>query len=216
MAKPIKKKSNQDNSQLASAALALIVLALLLMYLDEKEAKGPPSTMGSIVGSAHSKKPNIEYSRINSEMQLTEGRMELNSLAREIENSEYTTPVRNIVEQMHAMPKLYNPLETEDTAGRVYKDLETRTSQIDAPYLPEDRINALIEKQLWLNHYDSQQKEEFIKAVITNARMAGFDIQINADLQVTNVRRVPNSAEPLKFPLKNSGSGTTGNPNGAR
>jgi hypothetical protein len=173
---------------LAQTALALLLLALGLMIWDR--GSQPMILAGAVRESPVYTRATID--RINQHLQQTEKQSDLSSLAMEVENANLA-PAARVAPPIVAYKPYVSPYESEDTAGQVYQDLEPSAGSFDRPHLPEDRIDALIEQRQWLENYNRRQTEQFIRAVKQNARAAGYDLQINNELKVTNVRRIPNA-----------------------
>lgn len=171
------------------AALALMLLALGLMIWDQG---------GSVsLTSVRPPQPNVyspdTVARINKHLQWTEKQSDLKAIATEVENA-MLSPEPRLGRPFHASKGAVNPFETEDFAGKVFRDLEPDAGRFDSPYLPADRISSLIEQRQWIESYDRKQTEEFIRAVRDNARRAGYELQIDNDLKVVNVKRLPDAS----------------------
>ncbi len=177
-----------DFQSAAQSALALILLALGLMVWDQEGSEPKGSLLYDV-------RPNV-FSRdtlttINKHLQWTEKQTELNAIATSVENYEYApSPIR--APPILVQQPLINPFQTEDAAGQVIRDLEPDHG-MDSPRLPAERISSLIEQKQWLEKYNRKQTEEFVRAVRENAREAGYQLEINDQLKVTKVKRLPNS-----------------------
>lgn len=182
-------KNQWDLRTIAQTVLALMLLSLGLMIWDDQGARTPTSVV-------RAPRPNIytpdTVARINKHLQWTEKQSDLAALAREVENAELS-PEPKMGRPVHPNKGPTNPFESEDMAGRVYRDLEPDAGKFDSPRLPADRISSLLEQRQWVEKYDRKQTEEFIKAVRENARRAGYELQISNDLKVVNVKRLPNA-----------------------
>jgi len=194
-----RNKEPNESRMLAQTALALLLLALGLMIWDQD---------GHQVGRTPRRISEPPYTRdtiasINRHLQSTDQKTTLSSMAVAVENAEMAPPARKEPPPAVWQPQV-NPFETEDTAGQVYRDIDPESGKFIRPTLPEDRIGAMLEQRQWVDDYNRQQRDQFVQAVKNNARADGFDLQINKDLTVTKVRRIPNSAM------------TDGKPSGAR
>lgn len=181
----------------AQAALALGLLSLGWMMWDtQDQSKSFSSTQPAAYNSALSP---LTVDRINRHMQLTEKKNELRAMATEVENLEIGSHIRpedfNNLGLRASAPG--NPFESENSASKVLKDLEGSRA-FDTPVLPEDRVASMLEQDQWLKKHDKKQTDAFLNAVRENARAAGYDLDINDQLQVVKVRRVPNSTPPTK------------------
>ena len=180
-------RSNWDFRSAAQSALALILLALGLMVWDQEGGK-----QASLVHESH---PNT-FSRdtvatINKHLQWTEKRVELNTVAVDVDNQELaSTPT--IEASPVVLHMTMDPFATEDAAGQVLLELEPGRGHYDSPRLPAERITSIVEQKQWMKTYNKKQTEAFVRAVRENARNAGYQLEINDQLKVTNVRRMPN------------------------
>lgn len=179
-----------DTRTSAQVALALILLALGLMIWDQQGTRSQTSTGP---GGPRVYTPET-VARINAHLHDTEKKSDLNTLAAEIENSEFLTPPR-LGRPVKTYRGPLNPFETEDAAGQVYRDLEPEDGRFESPNLPADRITSLVEQRQWLQKFEERQTKEFIKAVQENARRDGYHLEVGRDLTNVKAKRIPNSAE---------------------
>jgi hypothetical protein len=194
-----RKQEPNESRMLAQTALALLLLALGLMIWDQD---------GQRIGRTPRRIADSPYNRetiasINRHLQSTEQQTSLGSMAVAVENAKMAPAASKAPPPVVWQPQV-SPFETEDTAGQVFKDIEPESGKFIRPSLPEDRVGAMLEQRQWVEQYNRQQREQFVQAVKNSARADGFDLQINKDLQITRVRRIPNSAM------------TDGKPGGAR
>lgn len=183
------QKEQWDFRSAAQMAMALLFLAMGVMIWDHKDQEELASTKPTR-NSEEVYTPDT-LARINRHLQWTERQTDLKALAVTVENAEFAAPTHPGPNA--PPPHLQNPFASEDVAGRVLKDLEPSAGQFDNPVLPADRINTLVEQRQWMKNYDRKQTEEFIRAVQNNAHAAGYHLEINNQLKVVKVRRLPNS-----------------------
>lgn len=88
-------------------------------------------------------------------------------------------------------------LEPDPSMDRIYDELYG-ASPGGKWMSPEERISARLAEKKWLYNYEKEEKKMYIRNFIEAAREAGYDIQINDDLIVTQVK--PITSRP-KIPL---------------
>lgn len=160
---------------------------------DPPRATAGNSSLGSSRSEAVEVYTPLTLQSINAHMQFTERKVELNALATEVENDELGSPaVPEPVALTH--PPLNNTFETEDRAGKVYRDIHPHDGRYDDPILPTDRINSLVEQDRWLRKFDEDQKRAFIEAFKANARADGLEVEVNDQLEVVRVQRIPTAS----------------------
>ena len=193
--KPKLRPQPEQNSNLRSAAQAALALGLLslgwMMWDTRVQSKSLSSLKPQAYNSALSP---LTVERINRHMQFTEKKGELRAMAMEAENFELGARLKpgdfGTSEKPSFAPS--NHFESENIAGKVYRDTEG-TNTYDTPVLPEDRVASMLEQDQWMKKYEKKQTDAFVNSVRENARAAGYELEINDQLQVTNIRRIPNS-----------------------
>ncbi|NQZ00033.1 MAG: hypothetical protein HRT45_05110 [Bdellovibrionales bacterium] len=84
-----------------------------------------------------------------------------------------------------------------DGSSEVYEDIFGSGNVYDSHMNPSDRIEAKIHRMKVLDRYDYQQKLAFIETFVQNAYEQGYQVEINEDLEVTEVKRI-NNKEPYR------------------
>ncbi|MGE0764789.1 MAG: hypothetical protein AB7N80_16065 [Bdellovibrionales bacterium] len=195
MKRPQKNKANSSLRSAVQTAVALLFLGLGWMMWDSGSQSTSSSSLKPV--APHNDLAPLTLERINHHMQFTERKNELRALAMEIENFELGKRLKpgDLGTDDFQDHPAHNPFESENVAGRVYRDLNPAGNRYDNPILPEDRVNSMLEQEQWVNKYDKKQTEAFVKSVRDKARAAGYELEINDQLQVVGVRRAPNSVQ---------------------
>jgi len=196
----LRRQERESNlKQAAQAAVALLLVGLGWTVWDGADSEG----RRDLTSVSYSLPSQEVYSpetleRINRHMQFTEKKTELRALAVEIENFELGSSLRP--GEFGTSPTLYpysavRDFDSENYPERVYRDIYPSEGRYDDPVLPADRIASMIEQDRWLNKYEAEQRKAFVEAVKENARAAGYELEINDQLQVVKVQRRPNSLQ---------------------
>lgn len=193
-----KPKANSNVQSAIQSALAFLLLCVGWLMWDARIQETSMSSEKSI--AVNTRFAPLTLDRINRHMQLTEKKSELRTLAMEMENVDLSPPLKdsNLRTHQEVYPgPAVNQFESENVAARVLRDTGERTDQeFDNPYLPQDRVTAMLERDQWNGKYDKQQLEAYVAQVRANARAAGYVIEINDQLEITRARRAPNSIAP--------------------
>lgn len=82
-------------------------------------------------------------------------------------------------------------LEQEYGAADVGAYLEKTAKGQNSRLNARDRIESRIAQQDYLKDYDGKYKKEFVNQFMNNMEEAGYDVQINDNLEVVRVRKIP-------------------------
>ncbi|MBX3020338.1 MAG: hypothetical protein KF799_01570 [Bdellovibrionales bacterium] len=80
-------------------------------------------------------------------------------------------------------------LDQEDTADKLYRDLNYR-QPVSTDFLPEERINAKLANNKWINEHERAERVNFVRNFILSAYERGYEVEIDANLVVVGVRKV--------------------------
>lgn len=91
-------------------------------------------------------------------------------------------------------------IDDENFANKVNKDLSVidesgalRTAS------PEYSISKEVADDLYMDQRDYETQQAYIEAFLANARQAGFEVELNENLDVVGVKKII-KREPLRFP----------------
>lgn len=79
--------------------------------------------------------------------------------------------------------------EQEDVSDKLYKDLNSR-QPMSLDYLPEERINARLANNKWVNEHDRTERINFVRNFILSAYERGYEVEIDANLVVVGVKKI--------------------------
>ncbi len=102
-------------------------------------------------------------------------------------------------------PHLAN-LPPDRSSEKVYRDISTDRSYADS-HLADRRIDSQLAHRQWMEEYEALYEAEYIKAFLANARAQGYEIRLNDDLEVVDIRRI-RRPEPMRFPQSEERSGS--------
>lgn len=80
-------------------------------------------------------------------------------------------------------------LDQEDSADRVYQDLNQNTPGYSDALL-NDKINSRLANRRWVNDLERNQRISFVKNFIRSAYERGYEVQLNDDLVVVGVKKI--------------------------
>ncbi|MCC7403360.1 MAG: hypothetical protein IT288_03095 [Bdellovibrionales bacterium] len=99
--------------------------------------------------------------------------------------------------------------------GFPHEEVENREGQVLQDLVPADRyayeghpdvkIQALMARRKFVNEYDRSLREEYVRQFLENARREGYAIQLNDQLEVVRVQRLPKH-NPLNLPSRRGAS----------
>jgi len=198
------------NADMVESKERLIFGAAIVLLLLGLQILRQPSSM------SRSKEDQVIWnSKITSHLQVTDRRVEHNSLAVELDNHRLAPRVdgADMAQSRSATPDHFAPLsfDREDLAAKVYRDTNAGGPSYDNGVLPGEKVEVSLEHRKWLYEYDREQKEQFIRAFIDNANAQGVELQIDESLQV-KARQARQQQKPLRLPLSIEG----GNPGAAQ
>lgn len=182
--------------------LGVALLGVLGLYVVNS---GPPTPAAKKQTTTPVTPENKKVTRF---MQDSQKKAELQNLKVEVENLRVKPddlpafmPLEG--ESVETRP-LGVELSPDPSIEQVYSDLNSVKS--DQFQTPEERISARIAEKKWLHEYKKMERKTYIQNFIEAARLAGYDIKIDDNLVVTEVRPLNNRPKvPLDKVLENLG-----------
>jgi hypothetical protein len=133
---------------------------------------------------------------VTRHLQEAEIQREMMMRAREMENQPFKESIKEAGgDEIAQLPEpAHNfgvKLDTEDSAERVYEDLNERNDN-DGEMSPADRINARLANRKWVNEQERRERIEFIGNFIRSAYERGYELEIDENLVVVGVHKIGN------------------------
>ena len=198
------KSTQRTNQQRPDQSnLGMILLAFLLLSVGWILCRPNSSSRADLrsIKSGTLTEPELDQkailNKINLHMQMVERQREFNAIQAEVENIEFgsTAQPDNVGETPVPGPSI-NAFESENSAAKVYRDLMPNDRKFDNPALPTDRINTMVEQDQWIARFEQKTKEDYVKRFKESARLSGYAIEIDKQMQVKSIQRIPNQALP--------------------
>ena len=82
-------------------------------------------------------------------------------------------------------------LDSENTADQMYSQLNERPV-VTNDNTPDSRINAMLEKNKWLNQQEREERRQYVRNFIKTAYDRGYEVELDQNLQVMGVRPITN------------------------
>ena len=93
-------------------------------------------------------------------------------------------------------------LPQDRSSEDVYRDISPERAA-DTGHWAEQRINAQLEHKKWMDAYEARYEAEFVNAFLANAREQGYEVELNEQLEVVDIKRI-RRPEPMRFPQSES------------
>ncbi|MCB0340888.1 MAG: hypothetical protein H6626_10615 [Pseudobdellovibrionaceae bacterium] len=209
-----------DTSKLVILAILFVFVVGVHLTLSKKSGETDASSLASTDAanefvSGQDFTPDLVRA-LNRRMRLTNTTADLQKAHVMVQNEKLAPRVNDatISALDKSSPKFAHEyglqLEPEDHAKKVYQDMEAlRQRQIgDDGFVGADtEISLRLGKDEWSDQYDETYKQEFVNAFLENAKKDGWSVQLNKNLDVVGLTRVPTN-NPIRLPQ--STKSTTG------
>lgn len=87
-------------------------------------------------------------------------------------------------------------MDADQSAERVYDDLNDSPVTMDGDLLPADRINARLANRKWVGEMERNQRIQFVRNYVRAAYDRGYEVEIDQNLVVVGLRKL-NEVRPL-------------------
>lgn len=165
----------------------VLLLAALFIPAGQKAAR---RNLSSTVAKVEPAKPSSSDS-VNRHLQDTAAKREMMVRVREMENMKVSGNLE--ADEYASTPEQLNQgvqFDQEDSAERVYADLNEDAQTGYDNELPEDKINARLATRRWVNQLEREERRLFIRNYIRNAYEQGYEVQIDKNLIVVGVKKI--------------------------
>lgn len=172
----------------ASSTL-LLIAAFLLPTLKVSSLHLATKSVGSMELSSQipSSDPVSRHLRESlMRQQMMRGRRQLENMdAKAVSPDETAAMLDSDPNQVYGVQ-----FDSEDTADRLYQELNDRVYRANNDGLPDDRINARLANRKWVNEMEHQDRVLFVRNFIRWAHDRGYDIQLDQNLVVVGAKPI--------------------------
>ena len=172
---------------LAATAIVVAVLALSLAWQTPEPTVSATSQKSTRDPMINKISRLVEDTRMRAEVQRQRRQLD-NMRSREAAGTADLDVPAPAPEQARSFGV---QMDTENTADRLYQELNDRP-RAAADNTPDDRINAMLEKNKWLNEQERQERVQYVRNFIKTAYDRGYEVQLDDKLQVVGVRPIQN------------------------
>ncbi len=184
----------------------LIVMIILLMGIALLPSHSPTPTVSSRSIKSFHKDINKMDSYLDKQLQDAAIKAELNANKVQIDNQnlapalDETDSLRRNRNQGISELNRWGEVP-EDKSLKVYSDFSLPKAYDDKDN-PVARIDTLLARKQFLQTYERQQREEYVRQIIENAAHDGFGLTINNKLEIVGIRPIKNKND-LNIPPRN-------------
>lgn len=132
---------------------------------------------------------------VTRHLQEAEIKREIMQREAELQNEPFNQQIKGMAseDEIATLPENRNfgvHLDSDDSADRVFDDLNVNSQGYD-DRLPADKINARLANRQWANEEERRERIEFIGNFIRSAYERGYELEIDQNLVVVGVHRIP-------------------------
>ncbi len=178
-----------------------LLLIASLYFPNLRITEGGPAAHKRELSSQHAKpaakaaQPERSYDSVNRHLQEATAKTEMMIRARELENLSIQSGNLELPDDSYAGTDsehlgLGVQFDQENSAERVYADLNEDAPSSYASTLPEDMINSRLANRRWVNELERAERVQFVRNFIRSAAERGYEVQIDANLVVVGVKKI--------------------------
>ncbi len=205
MKQPSLKRSHSKKPFIkGTVAGALFAGALFFFYLGGALVleKSEPADLSSRKPAQIQREDKVHKRAIelvNKNLQMDQKLKELRELGVEIKNEKH---LREIRKKLAEIDYSYNrdlgvEVTVDDGSAAVLEDLNEQFNQNDIQMTPEERVELSLIRDREIAAYEHEQRLQYVRQFLQNAREKGYDIILNNKLEVVQIHRVRDD-EPYK------------------
>ena len=193
----MKKNSRFVKYVLAGLLLFGAMWALDMAIESQKSAKGKKSDHAKLV-------PTLENTReiVTKHMQQTQRNFDLSQ--RQIKTQAFLAPKVGDRIPLTALAEPVQGVPMDPDRRELNAPHDLNQKKVLPFQNPNPEIQGVVREQQDAEIASLKSKENFIAAYIENARLAGYDVKINEDLIVIEVRRIPELSNKEYIPPSSS------------
>jgi hypothetical protein len=179
-----------------TTALALLVGAQVYPRLQKQAVVRTPTSASQQPGQANAAHPARSYDSVNRHLQESAAKTEMLARVREMENRSAQDANLDMPDEDYTAANDSEHLgqgvtfDSENTAERLYADLNEDAVTGYADTLPGDKINARLANRRWVNELERAERVQFVRNYIRAAAEKGYEVQIDQNLVVVGVRKI--------------------------
>ncbi|MCA9319037.1 hypothetical protein KDA06_05380 [Candidatus Saccharibacteria bacterium] len=131
---------------------------------------------------------------VNKNLQMNQKLKELRAMGVEIKNEKALEQYRQKLTYDHATAAdrdLGVEILIEDGSTSTYEDLNPHQGIYNGQLTPDEKIEMRLNQQRDIAVYERNQKLQYVRQFLENARKQGYDITLNENLEVVKVRKIP-------------------------
>lgn len=175
------KKSSSKKRLLVLLLLLVFGLSAVFFYDQGHSGKLSAATIG----------------RINMHMQNIAKARELRQLQVQADNAEMAPAIDNESAALASLidrDRKFGVDLVQEAHQEEVLDQTKNDEGMDLSDLPDEKVNIRLLHRKWLNEYDKRLNKQYVNAFLENARDAGYEVLLNDNLDVVQVKRIPQSA----------------------
>lgn len=166
------------------------LILLLLPFLNHRLNYQRQAHISNLSTSASNQ---INLQTLNRDIQTIYQKAVIRSAQMESENSRFAPQVHDADIREWENSALFGQDATVDTrqeqsVNKVYTDLTTGEKQV-SDHSFDERLSAILATRQWVNEYDNTQRDLYVQQVLENARRAGYEIKLNNNLEIVDVKQ---------------------------
>lgn len=206
MKRPSKKNENKESPFIRGiVAGALLTGVLFFFYLGGVlvTEQSETATLSSRTPATHARKSDPVHRQaielVNRNLQMDQKLKELRALGVEVKNEKHLRKIQKKLGEIGDSIDRDLGVEVivDDGSIAVMKDLEEPFNQSDSELTPEEKIELSLIRDREIAAYQHEQRLQYVRQFLQNARERGYDIILNDKLEVVQINRVQDE-QPYK------------------
>ena len=185
------KNSDAGNRRPLWILALLVFVALAWATKQQKLSVASFSSIGrdsKRTARGYDSKIDWYLKEVNQKKQLNAAKVEVDNFYSAPELDNQTAPVGR-VENTEAMTNYGVSMDQDSSAEQVYQQIEADDA-VAPPDSPDDFINRRLIAQRMQQEMSQQERKQYIRQFLANARKAGYDITLDSNLRVRRVRKI--------------------------
>ena len=170
---------------------ACAVLALLAYMALSSESS--PYSISSVAPSKNKPELNkLTMERVNDHMRNMDLKRQIQEQKIVVENDENAPRVGEHPDNL--FPDPVHPhgvvMLEESDQSKVIEEIGEGSKKLNIETNPEEKISANLERERFLSDYNQKLEQAQVEEFLARARADGWEVKLNADLQIVSARRI--------------------------